>query len=76
VNTNAYEAQARFLELLGRVARSERFTIIEQGRPVAQLLPVERTGPNRREAIERLKRFREGQTLDVPVRQLIGRGRC
>jgi len=39
-------------------------------------VPIERTGPDRRrEAIERLKLFREGQTLEVPVKQLIGEGR-
>ena len=41
-----------------------------------RLVPIERTGPDRRrEAIERLKLFREGHTLDVPVKQLIGEGR-
>jgi prevent-host-death family protein len=71
-----YEAKTRLSALLERVARGERFTITKHGRPVARLVPVERTGPDRRrEAIERLKLFREGQTLDVPVTQLIGEGR-
>jgi hypothetical protein len=39
-------------------------------------VPIEHTRlDRRREAIERLKRFREGQTLDVPVKQFIGEGR-
>jgi prevent-host-death family protein len=72
----AYEAKTHLPALLERVARGERFTITRHGRPVARLLPVERIGPDRRrEAIERLKQFREGQTLDVPVKQLIGEGR-
>jgi prevent-host-death family protein len=72
----AYEAKTHLPALLKRVARGEQFTITKHGRPVARLVPVARIGPDRRrEAIERLKLFREGQTLDVPVKQLIGEGR-
>jgi prevent-host-death family protein len=66
----ACEARTRLFALLERVAWGQRFTITKHGRPIA------RTGPDRRrEAVERLKRFREGQTLDVPVKRLIGEGR-
>jgi prevent-host-death family protein len=76
VDIGAYEAKTHLPALLERVARGERFTITKHGHPIARLVPVERTGPDRRrEAIERLKRFREGQTLDVPVKELIGAGR-
>jgi prevent-host-death family protein len=72
----AYEAKTHLPELLERVARGERFTITKHGRPVARLVPIERTGlDRRRDAIERLKRFRDGQTLDVPVKELISEGR-
>jgi prevent-host-death family protein len=72
----ADEAQTHLRALLERVARGERFTITMRGRPVARLVPIERAGPDRRhEAIERLKRFREGRTLDVPVGELISEGR-
>jgi prevent-host-death family protein len=72
----AYEAKTHLPALLERVARGERFTITKHGRPIAHLVPVGRTGPDRRrEAIERLKRFREAHTLDVPVKQLINEGR-
>jgi prevent-host-death family protein len=72
----AYEAKTHLPALLERVARGERFTITKHGRPIARLVPVERTGPDRRrEAIERLKVFREGHTLDVSVKQLINQGR-
>ena len=72
----AYEAKTHLPALLERVARGERFTITKHGRPIARLVPVERTSPDRRrEAIERLKVFREGQTLDVPVKELINQGR-
>lgn len=72
----AYEAKTHLPALLERVAQGEQFTITKHGRPIARLVPVGRTNPDRqREAIERLKMFREGQTLDVPVKQLIGEGR-
>jgi prevent-host-death family protein len=72
----AYEAKTHLPALLKRVAQGERFTITKHGHPVARLVPIERTGHDRRrEAIERLKLFREGQTLDVPIKQLIGEGR-
>jgi prevent-host-death family protein len=72
----AYEAKTHLPALLERVARGEKFTITKHGRPIARLVPVERTGADRRrEAIERLKLFREGQTLDVPLKELIGEGR-
>jgi prevent-host-death family protein len=73
---DAYDAKPHLAELLERVAHGEEFTITKHGRPVARLVPIERTGlDRRREVIERLKRFREGQTLDVPVKELIGEGR-
>jgi prevent-host-death family protein len=72
----ACEARTRLLALLEQVARGERFTITKHGRPIARLVPIARRGPDRRrEAVERLKRFRESQTLEVPVKQLIGEGR-
>ena len=72
----AYEAKTHLPALLERVARGEQITITKHGKPVARLVPVGRTGPDRRqEAIERLKKFAEGHTLDVPLKQLISEGR-
>jgi len=72
----AYEAKTHLPALLERVARGERFTITKHGRPIARLVPVARTSPDRRrEAIERLKVFADGRALDVPVKQLINQGR-
>ena len=59
--------------------RRERVNLIRPGvgvNPTARLVPIELVGPDRRrETIERLKLFREGQTLDVPVKQLVSEGR-
>jgi prevent-host-death family protein len=72
----AYEAKTHLPALLERVAPGERITITKRGRPIVRLVPVHRSTPERRrEAIERLKVFADGHTLDVPVKQLINEGR-
>jgi prevent-host-death family protein len=72
----AYEAKTHLPALLERVQRGEQITITKHGKPIARLVPIRRAGPERRgDIVERLKEFRKGQTLDVPVRQLIEEGR-
>ena len=72
----AYEAKTHLPALLERVGRGEEFVITKHGRPIARLLPVRRSKPDRRqEAIERLKEFAKGRTLGVPIKQLINEGR-
>jgi prevent-host-death family protein len=71
-----YETKTHLTALLDRVQKGEQFTITKHGQPIARLVPVSRTDrKGRREIIEKLKKFREGQTLDVPVKQLINEGR-
>jgi len=72
----AYEAKTHLPALLERVQRGEQITITKHGKPIARLVPIRRSGPDRRrEAIERLKEFAKGRTLDVPIKQLINEGR-
>jgi len=72
----AYEAKTHFSALLERVARGEQVVITKHGRPIARLVPIDRTGPDqRREAVERLREFAKGRTLGVPIKQLIEEGR-
>lgn len=72
----AYEAKTHLSDLLERVARGEQFVITKHGRPIARLVPVGNTDVERRRvAIERLKEFRKGRTLGVPIKQLIEEGR-
>jgi prevent-host-death family protein len=72
----AYEAKTHLPALLERVQRGEQITITKHGKPVARLVPIGRSSPDRRrDIVKRLKEFRKGQTLDVPVRQLIEEGR-
>jgi prevent-host-death family protein len=72
----AYEAKTHLPALLERVQRGEQITITKHGKPIARLVPIRRSDPDRRrQAIEKLKEFAKGHTLDVPVRQLIEEGR-
>jgi prevent-host-death family protein len=72
----AYEAKTHLPALLERVANGEQITITKHGRPIARLVPIGKADvERRREAIARLKVFRKGRTLGVPIKQLIGEGR-
>jgi prevent-host-death family protein len=72
----AYEAKTHLPALLERVQRGERITITKHGKPIARLVPIRRSGPDRRsEAIDKLKEFAKGRTLGVAIKQLINEGR-
>lgn len=72
----AYEAKTHLPALLERVARGEQITITRHGKPIARLVPIGRSDPDRRRgAVEKLKEFAKGRTLGVPVKQLIEEGR-
>ena len=71
----ATEFKAKCLAILDELD-SNGIVVTKHGRPIARLVPVERTDPDRRrEAVERLKVFADGRTLGVPVKQLINQGR-
>jgi prevent-host-death family protein len=71
-----YEAKTHLTALLDRVEHGEQFTITRHGRAIARLLPLKRSGEDRRrEAIARLLVFRRGRKLGVPIKQLIEEGR-
>lgn len=75
-DVGVYEAKTHLTALLDRVEHGEQFTITKHGKPIARLIPISRTDrQRRREIIERLKKFSEGQTLDAPLKQLINEGR-
>jgi prevent-host-death family protein len=72
----AYEAKTHLPALLERVQRGEQITITKHGKPIARLVPIRGSDPDRRaQAIEKLKEFAKGRTLGVPVKQLINEGR-
>ena len=56
----AYEAKTHLSKLLERVEQGERFIITKRGRPVAELIPIERPDAETvRRAIHDLRAFRE-----------------
>lgn len=72
----AFEAKTHLSALLERVAQGESFTITKHGRPVATLAPVPDPDLARRQrAIEGLKTFGKGRTLDISWQQLRDEGR-
>jgi prevent-host-death family protein len=76
----SFEAQTHLPELLERVARGETITITDQGKPVAQLIPVppEQKADVKKVVQEMLQwRDEHGPTLgkDLTVRDLIEEGR-
>lgn len=73
----AYEAKTYLPKLLERVEKGERFVITRHGRPVAELVPVNRRDPEKiRKAIESLKAFQATHSLGgISVRNMIREGR-
>jgi prevent-host-death family protein len=71
-----YEAKTHLTTLLDRVERGAQITITRHGRPIARLVPIGETTPERRcEAIAALKVFGKGRKLGVPIKKLIEEGR-
>ena len=72
----AYEAKAKFSELLRRVEKGERFVITKHGVPVAVLKPISPRRRDVKEVIEALKEFRRNHTLGgLKIKELIEEGR-
>lgn len=74
----SYDAKTRFAELLEKAESGEEITITRHGKPVARLVPVKKkyTTAERRDAIDRMKRLREGLTLNgLKIADLIREGR-
>jgi len=77
VDIGAYEAKTHIAAMLKRVARGERITITKHGKPVAMLVPPpDSAAMTPEEAIEGIRRNREGARLDgLSIRALIEEGR-
>ena len=76
-SVGAYEAKTHLAQLLERVARGERITIMKHGVPVAVLQSADsvRKTPVG-EVIDELKRFRGSRRLDgLSIREMIEEGR-
>lgn len=61
---DSFEAKTHFAELLERVAHREHVTITKHGTSLARLVPLYGPNPHApKQAIRKLKKFRNGQTL-------------
>ena len=79
-NIGAFEAKTHLSRLLEKVAAGEKFVITRHGKPVAQLVPIDKDDDShrlRREAaIVRLKTVGDGNKLGrLTIRKLIDEGR-
>jgi prevent-host-death family protein len=70
----AYEAKTRLPELLGEVEAGASYVITRHGRPIARLLPFERTA-DATDVIETILALRRGHTFAGSVRDAIDEGR-
>jgi len=77
----SYEAKTHLPQLLERVAKGERITIMKRGVPMAVLVPPESVKPVTppKDAVQAMKRFREenAPTLGpgLTIREMIEEGR-
>lgn len=75
VTVGSYEAKTHLPRILEDVATGEVYVITKNGKPVAQLIPVE-SRPDPADVIAELRAAREGVTLgDITVRELVEEGR-
>jgi len=71
-----YEAKTHLPRLLDEVERGETIIITRHGRAVARVVPVSGRQHNVHEAIEAIREFRKGHTLNgTTPRELIEEGR-
>jgi prevent-host-death family protein len=72
----SYEAKTHLPQLLDRVAKGEKITITKHGVPVAMLVPARRGRLDVQTAVDKLKEFRKGRSLDgLTIREMIEEGR-
>ena len=76
VEITGEELEARFFEILKRVCRGESFTIVVEGRAVAELRPSAKHGPNEEIAkvLEELGSPRFEGSSDETIREWLGEG--
>lgn len=73
----AFEAKTHLPELLERVRGGERIVITKHGMPVAELVPVSKTGkPDLKKLYKEMTAFRNGRRLGKDsIRNLMEEGR-
>ncbi|MDR2470599.1 MAG: hypothetical protein LBD09_00640 [Treponema sp.] len=54
MNININSAQSYFSEMIGEVVKGNEYFIIQQGKPIARIIPVRADTLSRAEIVERL----------------------
>jgi prevent-host-death family protein len=74
---SSFEAKTHFSQLLQRVKKGERITILNHNSPIAVIVPfVNNEIPNVQETIENLISFSNGKKLaGISIKDLIDEGR-
>lgn len=75
-NIGIFEAKTNLSSLLVRVAAGEEIIISKRGVPIAILSPFKPIKPDKYTAIEAIKIFRKGRSLEgISAKELINEGR-
>lgn len=74
---SSFEAKTHFSQLLQRVKKGERITILNHNSPIAVIVPfINNEMPNVQETIESLISFSNDKRLSgIPIKDLIDEGR-
>ncbi len=74
---SSFEAKTHFSQLLQKVKKGERITILNHNSPIAVIVPfINNEMPNVQETIESLVSFSKGKRLSgIPIKDLIDEGR-
>ena len=76
LEVSAYEAKTHLADLLRKVQNGERIIITKHHIPVAMMMPV---ASQKRmlveDAVEAIKSFRKGKTLNLKIKETIAEGR-
>jgi prevent-host-death family protein len=71
-----YEAKTKLASLLDEVENGATVTITRHGKPIARLVPVERSRQDIEATIAAIRALRKGNKLDgITIKELIEEGR-
>jgi prevent-host-death family protein len=76
LEVSAYEAKAHLEDLLRKVKSGKKIIITKHHVPIAMMMPV----PSQKsmlvkDAVEAIKSFRKGKTLNLKIKETIAEGR-
>lgn len=71
-----YDLKTHLSSVLEEVSAGRMVTVTRHGHPIARIQPVSASSADeRRAAIERMRKARQGRSLGMPMREAIAEGR-